>query len=99
MVPQESDRLEEIAVLNDNYEVDGIEVALAPEAPREIGRRVDGSIELRAQGTEEPQVSFAVFVRQLKHGFYDRADEHIVAEGSQFLFRESPSTHKAGLLR
>ena len=58
-------RGDEVEILDQHHQVDGVEVPLAPEAPSQIGARVDCSVELRAVWAQETEVVVSDFVRQL----------------------------------
>jgi hypothetical protein len=63
---EEVDGGDEVGVLDEHHQVDGIEVSLAVEATAEIGAWIDGGEELAAVRTEEAEPAFSRFVRPLE---------------------------------
>lgn len=61
MVLEVADGVEEGGFLDGDDEVDGVEVFLAAEAPREVRPGIGGGVELVAEGTEKAEEPFAGF--------------------------------------
>ena len=74
---------DEVAVLDQHHEINGIEVGLTGEAAGEVGSRVNRGQELATLGTEEAEASVALFVRPFELA-QQRGDGQFIAESIQY---------------
>jgi len=71
--PEEVDGLDKSAGPDLHHEVDGVEVPSASEASGQVGLRIGGGVEVRAQGTQEAESS----LDGLRGPFEDFSDEAV----------------------
>jgi hypothetical protein len=80
---QEFHRLDEGTLIDRHHEVDGVEVALATEASAQIGVWIDGAIKLRAERTEEAEVTLGKLRRPIEPVGDQWSDVDVVAQRAQ----------------
>ena len=83
------DGLDEGALVDEHDHVDRVEVLPASEAAAEVGVRIDGGIELRAERTLEAKVSFGDLGRPFKDLADQVVDGDVVAECAKHFRTES----------
>ena len=80
-------RGDEVEILDQHHQVDGVEVPLAGETTSEIGAGIGGRQELAASRTEKHESSVPLLVRPIKSD-QQVGDRDLVAQAIQQLPRE-----------
>ena len=87
---EEADGIDEGAVPDGDNEVDGIEILVAAEAPGEVGLRIDGGVELGADGAEESEVALGGFGGDVEDAGDEELDGDVVPEAEEKVAAEVP---------
>ena len=77
--------MKEAVTLSGHDHVDGIEVAVAAEAPRKIRLWVAGGVVVVATGTEEAELAFGCLVLHFQRLADERNDLDLVSEPVEML--------------